>query len=221
MRYLAQPIVLKSAAVAALVTTLASYPSLSLWLKRPDPIWYLEAVIFLCCMVLWGFVFAWHTRYTGRPLWVLKPELKLFAAVTLLGAGAAAVSHWFIDPPLRPRFPEEYPADLKHWFAAVLFSLFFNRLFLLFAPFAWLMRLFKNRWAATCLTVLFGAVVLTIKIQSLPTPVPTLLFALLLTNRVVMGWLAVWIYLRGGILLIWWWTLLFEARHLLDLAGHT
>ena len=35
-----------------------------------------------------------------------------------------------------------------------------------------------------------------------------------------MGFLAVWFYLRGGVLLIWWWTLLIEARHLLDLAGN-
>jgi hypothetical protein len=29
-----------------------------------------------------------------------------------------------------------------------------------------------------------------------------------------MGFLAVSFYLRGGVLLSWWWTLLIEARHL-------
>lgn len=216
MRHLAQPVVLKSAALAALVTTLASYPSIVFWLKRPEPIWYLEAMIFFCCMVLWGFVFAWHTVYAHRPLWVLKPEPGPFLAVTALAAGTAAVFHWFIDPALRPLAPEEYPGDLKHWFAAVLFALFFNRLFLLFAPFAWLVRLLKNPRVAAGLTVLFGAVVLTMKVRALATPVPPALFAALLIGRVVMGFLAVWFYLRGGVILIWWWTLLFEARHLVN-----
>ena len=177
-------------------------------------------MLFLCAIVLWGFVFAWHTQYTHRPVFVLKPEPGPFLAVTLVGIIAAVVFHLFLDPSLRPPMPEEYPADLKEWFASVLFSLFFNQLFLLFAPFAWLMRLFQNRWVATSLTVLFGACVMAMKNQSLPTPVPPLLMAALLAGRIVMGFLAVWFYLRGGVLLIWWWTFLFEARHLLDLTGN-
>ena len=35
-----------------------------------------------------------------------------------------------------------------------------------------------------------------------------------------MGFLAVSFYLRGGVFLSWWWTLLIEARHLLNLAGN-
>jgi hypothetical protein len=81
-------------------------------------------------------------------------------------------------------------------------------------------RLFQNRWVATCLTVLFGVIVMAIKIRSTPTPIPPSLFATLLAGRVVMGFLAVSFYLRGGVLLSWWWTLLIEARHLLNLTGH-
>jgi hypothetical protein len=99
----------------------------------------------------------------------------------------------------------------------VLFSLAINQLFLLFAPYAWLMRLFKNRWVATNLTVLFGALLLAMRIQSLQTQLPPLLFAMLLTGKVILGFLAVSFYLRGGVLLVWWWTFLFEARHLLNL----
>jgi hypothetical protein len=44
------------------------------------------------------------------------------------------------------------------------------------------------------------------------TPVPPLPLAALLAGRIVMGFLAVSFYLRGGVLLVWWWTLLFEAR---------
>ena len=220
MRDFTQPRVLNLAAIAALASALACYPRLSLWLNRSAPIWYLEAVIFLCCIVLWGFVFAWHTQYTHRPVFVLKIEPGPFIAVTLVGIIAALVFHLFLDPSLRSKIPEEYPADLKQWFAFVLFSLAFNQLFLLFAPFAWLMRLFKNRWVAATLTVLFGAFVLAIRTQSLPTPVPLLLLVALLAGRIAMGFLAVSFYLRGGVLLIWWWTFLFEARNLLNLAGN-
>jgi hypothetical protein len=220
MRDFTQPRVLNLAAIAALASALACYPRLSLWLNRSAPIWYLEAVIFLCCIVLWGFVFAWHTQYTHRPVFVLKIEPGPFIAVTLVGIIAALVFHLFLDPSLRSKIPEEYPADLKQWFAFVLFSLAFNQLFLLFAPFAWLMRLSKNRWVAATLTVLFGAIVLAIRTQSLPTPVPLLLLVALLAGRIAMGFLAVSFYLRGGVMLIWWWTFLFEARNLLNLAGN-
>jgi hypothetical protein len=180
MRHLFQPRVLNWAIIAALASALACYPRLSFWLNRSAPVWYLEGTIFLCGIVLWGFVFAWHTPYTLRPVFILK-------------------------------------ADLRHWFAMVLFSLAINQLFLLFAPFDWLMRLFKNRWVATNLTVLFGVLVLALKIQSLPTQLPPWLFAAILTGKIVMGFLAVSFYLRGGVMLIWWWTLLFEARLLLNM----
>lgn len=217
MRHLFQPRVLNWAVIAALISALASYPRLSLWLNHPEPVWYLEGAIFLCGIVLWGFVFAWHTQYTRRPVFVFKIEPRLFVAVTLAGIIAAAVFHLWLDPSLRSKMPEEYPADLKHWFAFVLFLLAFNQLFLLFAPFDWLMRLVQNRRVAAHLTVLFGICLLAMRIGRLSTPLPTLLLAALLAGRVVMGYLAVLFYLRGGVPLIGWWTLLFESRLLLDL----
>ena len=212
MRHLLQPKVLNLASIAALTSALACYPRISLWTGRSAPIWYLEGAIFLCGIVLWSFVFAWHEPYTHRPVFVLKPEPKLFLAATLIGIVAAVVFHLWLDPSLRSKLPDEYPASLQQWFAQVLFALAFNQLFLLFAPFAWLMRLFKNRQAAISLTVLFGVCILAMKIRSLPTPVPPLPLAALLAGRIVMGFLAVSFYLRGGVLLVWWWTLLFEAR---------
>jgi hypothetical protein len=214
VRNLAQPRVLKLAGIAALATTLACYPRLSFWLNRSVPIWYLEAIMFFCSIVLWSFVFAWHTQYAHLPVFTLKIEPRLFATVTVVGIVVAMGYHLFLDPSLRLKTPEEYPADAKQWLAIALFSLTFNQLFLVFAPFAWLIRLFQNRWVATCLTVLFGAVVMAIKIQSTPAPFPPPLLAALLAGRVIMGFLAVSFYLRGGVLLSWWWTLLIEARHL-------
>jgi hypothetical protein len=221
VRNLAQPRVLKLAGIASLVTALACYPRLSLWLNRAAPIWYLEAVIFFCGIVLWGFVFAWHTQYTHRPVFTLKVEPRLFIAVTLAGIAVATAFHLFLDPWLRLKTPEEYPADVKQWLAIVLFSLAFNQLYFVFAPFAWLIRLFQNRWVATVLTVLFGAFVLTIKSQSATSPIPSLLLAMLLAVRIGMGFLSISFYLRGGVLLSWWWTLLVEARHLLNVAGNS
>ena len=219
MRHLFQPRVLNHASLAAALSALACYPRLNLWLHRPAPIWYLEATIFICGIMLWGFVFAWHEFYTKRPAFVFKLELKPFVVAALMGIGAALAVHQWLDPALRPKMPEDYPVDLPHWFALALFSLAFNQLFLIFAPFAWLMRLFKNRWVAGSLTVLFGACVLLMKAQSLPTSVPTPLVVAFVAGKVITGSLAIWFYLRGGVILVWWWALLFESRHLLDLIG--
>jgi len=221
MRNLAQPRVLILATIAALVTTLACYPRLSFWLSRSVPIWYLEAVIFVCGIILWSFVFAWHAQYAHRPVFTLKIEPRLFATVTVTGIVVATGFHLFLDPLLRLKLPEEYPANPEQWFALALFSLALNQLFLVFAPFAWLIRLFKNRWVATGLTVLLSVIVMAIKIHSTPAPFPPPLFATLLAGRVVMGFLAVTFYLRGGVLLSWWWTLLIEARHLVDVVGNS
>ena len=220
MRHLLQPRVLNWAVAAALVSALACYPRLSLWPTRSAPAWYLEGMIFLCSIVLWGFVFAWHTHYTRRAVWVFKLEPRLFAATTLVGIVAAAAFHQWLDPALRTRIPEEYPADLTHWLAQLLFVMFLSQLFLLFAPLAWLMRLCKNLRVSAVLTVLFGVGVFAMRMHTLSTPLPSPLLAVLLAGKVVTGFLAVWFYLRGGVLLIWWWTFLFEARHLLNLTGN-
>lgn len=221
MRHLLQPQVLNLASLAAAVSALACYPRLSLWLNRPAPIWYLEATLFICSIMLWSFVFAWHTPYTNRPVFVLKLEPGPFIAATLIGILAATVVHLWLDPALRSKMPDEYPVDLKHWFASLLFSLALTQLFLIFAPVAWLMRMFKNRWLAASLTALFGAVVLAMKINALNAPVAPPLLAVLLAGRVVLALLAVYFYLRGGVILVWWWTLLFEARHLISFVSQT
>ena len=220
MRHLLQPAVLKWAVIAAAASAVASYPRLSFWQDRPVPVWYLEAIIFLCSIVLWGFVFAWHAQYTNRPVFILHLELGPFIAITLIGLILAMTYHLFLDSSLRELVPEEYPAHFDQWFALLLFSMAFNQLFLLFAPFAWLMRLTRNRWVAASLTALFGACLLAIKILELHTHISPQFWAALLAARIVMGLLAVFFYLRGGVLFIWWLTFLFQARLLPDLAGN-
>jgi hypothetical protein len=41
----------------------------------------------------------------------------------------------------------------------------------------------------------------------------------LLVIRGVAPALSVYFYLRGGVLLVWWWELLFQSRHLLTSPG--
>jgi hypothetical protein len=218
MRHLLHPRVLNQASLAAALSALACYPRLLLWLHPSGPIWYLEATLFICGIMLWSFVFAWHTPYTNRPVFVLKLELVPFTAATI-GILAATVVHLWLDPLLRTKMPDEYPADLKNWIASLLFPLALTQLFLIFAPFDWLLRMFKHRWLATSLTALFGAFVLAMKINSLATPIATPLVEVLLAGRAVMALLVVYFYLRGGVILVSWWTLLFEARHLPGLIG--
>lgn len=216
MRHLLQPRVLRQASLAALISALASYPRLALWRHRPAPLWYLEATLFICCILLWGFVFAWHEPHTGQPVFRFKLDPMPLLVATVTALGAALVFHLWLDPPLRSKFPEEYPPDLAHWLAAVPFILAFNQLFLIFAPFDWLMRLGKNRMVAACLTSLLGAVLLLMKIHSLSASIAPPLLAVLLAGRVATGLLVVWFYLRGGVILVCWWALLLESRHLLD-----
>jgi hypothetical protein len=216
MRHLLQPRVLNAASLAAAVSALACYPRLVLWLHRPAPLWYLEATIFLCCILLWGFVFAWHEPYTHRPVFRLTLEPLSLIIATLTGLGSAAAFHLWLDPSLRSKFPEQYPPDLTHWLAALPFILGFNQLFLVFAPFDWLMRLVKKRWVATTLTALWGAILLALKLHGQSATLAPALMAVLLAGRVVSGFLVVWCYLQGGVGLVCWWAFLLESRHLLD-----
>ena len=180
--------------------------------------WFVEAVIFLGTTVLWGFVFAWHAHYTQRPVFTFKLELKPFAAATVAGLGGAMILHFFLDPSLQLSTPDDYPKNLEQWLAMTLFLLSFSQLFLVFAPFAWLIRLFQNRRIAIGLTVLLGVFVLVLKTRTSPTPLPAALFSALLVMRIVSGVLVVLFYLRGGLVLAWWLGFLIEARHLVDLV---
>jgi hypothetical protein len=219
VRRLAQPQVVTSAAVAAALSAVLSLPRMVLWDQRPFSLWYPEAMIFLCGFVLWAFVFAWHTEYTHRPVFTLKIKLPVFAAATLAGILIGLALHFWIDPLIRPLTPKDFPADFKHWLASTVFSLAFMQLFLLYAPFDWAMRLFRNEQPAMWLTVIFGIVVLLLRNNSLPTELPVSFLILLMGLKITGIFFAVWFYLRGGIFLVWWLDVLLEARHLLTYQG--
>ena len=219
VRNLAKTEVVKSAAIATLAGALVCYPRLALWPNRSYPIWYLEAVLLLGGFVLWAFVFAWHTKFTGQPVFNLKLPAKPCVLATLGGIIIATILHWFVDPLLRAGTPEDYPADLQQWFAMTLFSLGFTQLFLVFAPFDWSVRLSKRRWFAMLFTVLFGVFVLVVKTRSSPTQLAPSLFWLLIIVRAVISFLSVWFYSRYGVILAWWWGFLLQTRHLPGLVG--
>jgi len=219
MRRLAQPQVMTSAAIAAVCSAVLSLPRLLLWDKRPFSVWYPEAIILFCGFVLWAFVFAWHTEYTHRPVFTSRIKPVLFITATLVGILAGLAQHWIPAPFPRARTPKVYPADLQHWIATTLFTLAFAQLFLLYAPFAWAVRLFHNEQAALWFTVVLSILVVILKNNSSPSPLPHSMLLELLTIRIASTYFAVWFYLRGGIFLVWWLALLVEARHLLTYAG--
>ncbi|HEX5223120.1 MAG TPA: hypothetical protein VFZ59_26415 [Verrucomicrobiae bacterium] len=215
MRRLAQPSVLKSAGVAALLTSIICYPRFAQW-QNDYAIWYAEAVMFLGSLVLWAFVFAWHTEHSGRPVFNHCVDWRLWVAATAAGVLVATVLHVFLDPTFKLRTPADYPTSVEEWLAKTAFAVAFYPLFLTFAPFAWAARLSHRVWIAAVFTVLFGVFVMTMKIQSAPTPLPPGVFLQLLALRLVLGTCSVYFYLRGGAGLVWWWVLLLQLRHLLD-----
>jgi hypothetical protein len=219
MRRLAQPKVVTSAAIAASLSAAFSLPRMLLWGTRKLPVWYLEATVFFGGFVLWAFVFAWHTNYTNRPVFTFKLKSSLIVAATLGGIFLALTFHYLLDPAMRQVTPQDFPKDFPHWVASTLFSLAFTQLFLLYAPFAWVMRLVRNEQVATWMTVALGITVLIMKIGSSSASVPPMLIAELLLLRIAGTYLGIWFYLRGGILIVWWLELLVEARHLLDIQG--
>lgn len=214
MRRLLQPDVSQSAAVAGLVTAVLCYPRFALWSERTNPLWYLEAVTFCGSFVLWAFVFAWHTHFTRRPVFTLRIAPREWALATTAAVIVGFILHRFLDPSLRQTTPADYPLNLSQWVAMTLFSLALNQLFLVYAPFAWLMRLVRRPVVAGAGTVLFGVVVLLLKTHLSPEPFPMALLAELVGVRLALGVLAVGFYLRGGVLLASWCALLVQARHL-------
>jgi len=216
MRHLLQPRVLNQAALAAAVSALAAYPAFDLLMRVPGGVPLLEFTIFICTTVLWGFVFAWHTPYTSRPVFA-KPESRLFLAVTALGLVVAVVYAAWLDPIVRPKLPKEYPANYPEWFAATLFNLALQQLFLVFAPYDWCLRLTKRHRVAIVFTMLFAAAVPIMKLHLMNVQLSPALLALMLIMWALGGYLAVTFYLRGGIFLVCWWALLLQVRLLLYL----
>jgi hypothetical protein len=218
MRSLAQPEVIRSALIAALISALSSYPVLALWPARTLPIWYLESTLFLGGTVLWGFVFGWYTKYTLQPLFTFARSA--FVEATIAGLLGGAIMGFLLDPTLQKLVPTDYPADRIHWLAATLFALGFSQLFLVFAPFSWCLRLSRNPEFALGLTVMFGVMVVAMKQFRVSQPLPGLVFFEVLVFRVMSGFFSARLFLKGGILPVCWFGLLIQSRLLFAFGLH-
>ncbi len=216
MRSLAKPDVLRNSVVAAAVTTLACWPRLALWFERQDALAFLLGMVFVCTFFLWDFVFAWHELHSGKPVFA-KPEPKLWGVVTLAAIMVAFAKLSFADPVVRPLRPDEFPTDLASWAAMTLFGMGMTTLFLLFAPFAFFIRLTRHVVASVAGTVLVGMLVAYFAADSKEPPLPLPVLAGVLAGWAAGGVWALWLYLRGGACLVWWWGVVVQARHLADL----
>jgi hypothetical protein len=217
MRLLGRPEVLRSAIIAGLCSAVVCWPRIATAPHQRYPAYYLEAVVLLGSIVLWGFVFAWHTHYTQRPVFTFRVPAWPFALAIGTGLAAALFWHLAIDPWLRAKVPEDYPTTMEQWLAMTLFRLGFMQLFVVFAPFAWLIRLFGKKAPAFILTVVFGLAVVLIRDYRSASPMSSEPFFLgLLAVHGAAGALSVYLYLRGGVLLVWWWVLMLQSRLLLN-----
>jgi hypothetical protein len=217
MRHLLQPRILNQALLAAASSTLACYPRLALWNTKNLPLSFLFFAVFVCSIVLWSFVFAWHTPYTNRPVFYAKFDPKLFLGATFTGIVLSLGCKVWLDPAMRTAMPDDYPADWQHWLATVPFVLAFGQLFLTFAPCDWLMRLCRNQRITCVLTAAFGVSVTAMKLQPYAGSISTPVFVCFLAGRFLGALLAVIFYLRSGMVLAWWWAFLFELRLLPEL----
>jgi hypothetical protein len=217
MRSLGRPEVLKSAILAGWCIALVCWPRIATAPHQRLPVWYLEAVVLLGSIVLWGFVFAWHTQYTHRPVFTLKVAARPLALATGAGLATALFWHFAIDPWLRVKAPADYPTTMEQWLAMTLFSLGLKQLFVVFAPFAWLIRLFGKKEPAFVLTAVFGIIVVVIREYRSPSSLLAEPFFLgVLAIRGAAQAISVYFYLRGGVVLVWRWELLLQSRHLLN-----
>ncbi len=217
MRSLVQPLVLKTAAAGAAITTLASYPRLILWTARPHQLWLLTLTLAWASFFLWSFVFGWHSKYTRQPALIVKTTRRWWGAATLAGLLGAVILMRFIDPVLRPLIPDDYPGTVAAWLAVTLFILAFEQLFLCLAPFAFFLRLSQRPGIATGLTVLFGVFLLYLKMLSWAGQFSSSFILELFVWRLLTGFLSVSFFLKGGALLNLWWIFLMQIRHLVYL----
>jgi magnesium-transporting ATPase (P-type) len=163
---------MKRAAVAALLTAVASYPRLTLWSERSYPLGFMLVLLFLISFVMWAFVFAWIPEHGGVNLFPRRLEGRVWAWATLAGLAGAALLRSVFDPSLRRLLPQDYPATTIDWLATTLFHLAFVQLFLSFAPLAFFARLFGERYIAAALTVLFGLFLLSVQVNAAKVGIP-------------------------------------------------
>ena len=214
MRSLLQPSVIKVSALAAAVTGLLCLPRLLLWTARPLPLWYLVAALVLTAFVMWSFVIGWHEKYSRRKPFQFSRSPVCWALATTLGLAGAWYLNRFVDPLLRLRSPEDFPADATAWLAMTLFSLSFTGLFLVLSPLDFFLRLTRRRAVAVTLLAAFNLFFLYLKLTAPDAPEPPFALMTVIGLRMISVLLSACFYLEGGVWVFWWWSLLLQSRHL-------
>ena len=213
MRSLAEPAVLLRAAIAAALTALACYPRLAHWGQRTDAVWFYEAVIGWSAFVMWAAVFAWQERRGRVEVFPKSVPPKLWLITVALGLAGAVISFYLGDPALRQIAPTDFPRDAGQWGQHVLFNLALEQPFLCFAPFAFFVRLLPSAKAAAIGVVLFGLLVFALKLQSLKAALAWDAALVMVLFRAIHSTVTVWLYLHGGVWLVWLFALLLQCRH--------
>ncbi len=167
---------------------------------------------------LWSFVFGWFEQYSGHPVFVPRFPVRWWLTATVLGVAGAWIAVRFVDPMARKLTPQDYPANTGVWFAMTVFTLAFDQLFLCFAPVSFFERLIHRRKAALIGTVIFVMTVGALKIVSSPVPPPAELTMAILAWRFAGSIISTVLFYRGGVVLVWWWILVFQLRLLISLS---
>ena len=214
MRSLVQPRVVKQALAGASLSTLAAWPRLLGGRSGDDPAWFFAGVLFWASGCLWAAVFAWHEEYAGRPVLVLRVPARDWLLVTLAAVAVAGLFAMTLDPLGRSLRPKDYPASAGAWVAQALFNLGFEQLFGYLAPFALFVRLARSVAVAATATVVLRLFMLWLQSDAARLAPSATAVLMLAGGRVVMTVLILWVYLRGGLLPVWWLGLLMQARHL-------
>lgn len=219
MRSFAQPAVLWRAALAGALTAAACYPRLAHWTHRPDAVWFLDAALGWAGFVMWAAVLAWQERYGRREVFPKRVSARLWLVTLALGASGAVMSFFWGDPLLRQLAPTDFPHNPAQWVEHLLFNLALEQVFLCFAPFAFSVRLWPNAKAAAVCTVLFGLLVFTLKLGGNVAAISWPTLAGMMFFRALHSAVTVWLYLRGGVWLVWLFATLLLARHWFALGG--
>jgi hypothetical protein len=219
VRLLAQTPVMVQAALAAMATGAASAPRLAAWPDPPHALWFLLALLSLVSFVMWAFVFGWFPVHAKLALFRVRGVGRVWGIATFGGLAGAVFVGFALDPTLRVHLPGDYPASLAAWAGATLFHLSFVQLFLCFAPFAFFVRLLRHKWAAGAAVVLFGVVLLMSQVASANAALPTGFVVEMILVRSIFGALTLFLLVHGGVLPVWWWALLVQARLLPGLVG--
>lgn len=213
MRSLAEPAVLLRAAIAGALSALACYPRLANWTHRKDDVWFLVAVVGWAVFVMWAAVFAWHEKHGRLEVFPKRVPPNLWLVALALGGAGAAISFHFGDPTLRQLAPTDFPQNPTQWAEHALFNLAMEQLFLCFAPFAFFVRLLPSAKAAGISVVLFGLLVFALKLQSVSAALTWDVAVGLVCFRALHSAVTVWLYLQGGVGLVWLFAFLLLCRH--------